>query len=114
MPWTKVAIRVAVALALVAILTTAFVAARTPSLEREWDEDVRVLAGVEARPDGALLLRDVRNWRYTRDASRYLRDVFDHFGTRKVEHPWGEFTRWNLFDLPWETNGKSDGQRRGP
>jgi serine protein kinase len=40
--------------------------------------------------------------RYARDASRYLRDVFDHYGTTQVEHPWGKFTRWNLFDLPWE------------
>jgi predicted Ser/Thr protein kinase len=47
--------------------------------------------------------------RYARDASRYLRDVFDHFGTTEVEHPWGKFTRWNLFDLPWEPPG----QRRG-
>lgn len=41
--------------------------------------------------------------RYARDSSRYLRDVFDHYGTRKVKGPWGEFTRYNLFDLPWET-----------
>jgi predicted Ser/Thr protein kinase len=40
--------------------------------------------------------------RYSRDASRYVRDVFDHFGTTRVRHPWGEFTRWKLFDLPWE------------
>lgn len=40
--------------------------------------------------------------RHSRDASRYLRDVFDHFGTTKVRYPWGEFTRFNLFDLPWE------------
>jgi predicted Ser/Thr protein kinase len=40
--------------------------------------------------------------RYARDASRYVRDVFDHYGTRPVKHPWGEFTRYNLFDLPWE------------
>jgi predicted Ser/Thr protein kinase len=40
--------------------------------------------------------------RYSRDASRYLRDVFDHYGTERVKLPWGEFTRWKLFDLPWE------------
>jgi serine protein kinase len=43
--------------------------------------------------------------RYSRDASRYLRDVFDHYGTTGVDHPWGHFTRWNLFDLPWESAG---------
>jgi hypothetical protein len=64
----SIAIRLAAVLALAGILTAAVVASRTPSLEREWDEDVRVLAGVEALPDGSLLLRDVRNWRYRRDA----------------------------------------------
>jgi serine protein kinase len=43
--------------------------------------------------------------RYARDASRYLRDVFDHYGTEQVTHPWGEFTRWRLFDLPWDAAG---------
>lgn len=64
----RVALSSTVAIALVCALTTTRVARRTPSLEREWDEDVRVLSGVESLPDGGLLLTDVRNWRYTRDA----------------------------------------------
>jgi predicted Ser/Thr protein kinase len=40
--------------------------------------------------------------RYGRDAARYVRDMFDHFGTRTVTRPWGELTRFRLFDLPWE------------
>ena len=40
--------------------------------------------------------------RYARDASRYLKDCFDHYGTTQVEQPWGKFTRWNLFDLTWD------------
>jgi predicted Ser/Thr protein kinase len=40
--------------------------------------------------------------RYARDASRYLRDAFDHYGTAQIDYPWGRFTRWKLFDLPWE------------
>lgn len=40
--------------------------------------------------------------RYARDASRYIRDCFDHFGTVQVDHPWGRFTRFRLFDLPWD------------
>ncbi|HVY46408.1 MAG TPA: serine protein kinase PrkA [Minicystis sp.] len=40
--------------------------------------------------------------RYGRDAARYVRDMFDHFGTRPVAKPWGEVTRYKLFDLPWE------------
>jgi predicted Ser/Thr protein kinase len=40
--------------------------------------------------------------RFARDASGYVRDCFDHFGTTTVEQPWGKFTRWNLFDLVWD------------
>jgi predicted Ser/Thr protein kinase len=40
--------------------------------------------------------------RYGRDASRYLRDLFDYYGTSQVERPWGTMTRFKLFDLPWE------------
>ncbi len=39
--------------------------------------------------------------RHTRDAARYLRDMFDHFGRTVVERPWGAMTRFKLFDLPW-------------
>lgn len=40
--------------------------------------------------------------RHTRDAARYLRDCFDHYGTTTLERPYGRATRWKLFDLPWE------------
>jgi predicted Ser/Thr protein kinase len=40
--------------------------------------------------------------RYSRDASRYVRDVFDHYGVTQVQHPWGDFKRFRLFDQPWE------------
>jgi len=53
--------------------------------------------------------------RYARDASRYVRDVFDHYGSTRVKHPWGEYTRWNLFDLPFDadtTAGTAIGARR--
>ncbi len=40
--------------------------------------------------------------RYLRDAARYLRDLFDHYGAEEVERPYGRFRRWRLFDLPWE------------
>jgi serine protein kinase len=39
---------------------------------------------------------------YSRDASRYLRDAFDHYGKVTVRYPWGEFARFKVFDLPWE------------
>jgi predicted Ser/Thr protein kinase len=56
-----------------------------------------------------LQLFDTEPVRYSRDASRYLRDVFDHYGKTLVRPPWGEFTRFRLFDLPWESapDGKS-------
>jgi serine protein kinase len=55
-----------------------------------------------------LELFDADPVRYSRDASRYVRDVFDHYGKTTVRHPWGEFTRFSLFDQPWEpTEGRS-------
>jgi predicted Ser/Thr protein kinase len=57
---------------------------------------------------GFLELFDGDPVRYSRDASRYLRDAFDHYGTSAVRYPWGEFTRFRLFDLPWEsTEGRA-------
>jgi predicted Ser/Thr protein kinase len=52
--------------------------------------------------------------RYTRDASRYLRDVFDHYGMAKVRYPWGEFTRFRLFDLPWDGTSPAPGSKPDP
>jgi len=47
--------------------------------------------------------------RYGRDAGRYTRDMFDHYGTVQVMRPHGMETRWRLFDLPWEdTAGRHD------
>lgn len=47
--------------------------------------------------------------RFGRDAARYVRDMFDHFGTRTVVRPWGDLTRFRLFDAAWEVEG--DGVR---
>ena len=52
--------------------------------------------------DEYLALFDENPVASSRDASRYVRDCFLHFGSRRVERPWGEATRWNLFDCPWE------------
>jgi predicted Ser/Thr protein kinase len=56
--------------------------------------------------------------RYGRDAARYVRDMFDHFGTRVVKKPWGDVTRYRLFDLPWDAGGSpadeaADGTAKG-
>ncbi|MBK7581427.1 MAG: serine protein kinase PrkA [Myxococcales bacterium] len=39
---------------------------------------------------------------HSRDASRYLRDMFVHYGRENVERPWGTETRFRLFDQPFE------------
>ena len=40
--------------------------------------------------------------RHGRDAARYVRDMFDHYGTHVIQKPWGQVTRYALFDLAWE------------
>ncbi|APR77192.1 putative serine protein kinase, PrkA [Minicystis rosea] len=71
----------------------------------------RIASAMERRfQDGRLVLSfqeylelfSTKPARYARDAARYVRDMFDHFGTRTVSRPWGELLRYNLFDLPWE------------
>ncbi len=51
----------------------------------------------------ALVEEDPR--RHARSAAQYLRDAFDHYGTRTVPAPEGEVRRFQLFDAPWE-NGE--------
>lgn len=53
---------------------------RKPSLSRDWDDDVRVLAGVEMEGHGLVRLTDIRDWSYTRDSvvsKRYFEASFD-------------------------------------
>ncbi len=52
--------------------------------------------------DEYLALYDSAPRRYARDAARWIRDLFTHYGTREVQRHYGRFTRWSLFDLPWE------------
>jgi serine protein kinase len=54
-------------------------------------------------------------WRHSRDAARYLRDCFDHYGSYDLARPWGSVRRWRLFDLPFEREAEEalgDGRRR--
>jgi predicted Ser/Thr protein kinase len=39
--------------------------------------------------------------RLGRDASRYVRDMFDFYGKSTLDRPWGKQTRYALFDLPF-------------
>jgi predicted Ser/Thr protein kinase len=66
------------------------------AMERRFREGRRVLSFGQY-----LELFSVDPVRYGRDASRYVRDMFDHYGTRVVERPWGSLTRYRVFDAPW-------------
>lgn len=76
---------------------TAEISTVAESVEKRFQKGRRVLAFSEY-----LELFATDPVRYARDASRYLRDCFDHYGSKIVEKPAGKFTRWNLFDLPWD------------
>lgn len=39
--------------------------------------------------------------RHSRGAAHYMRDLFDHYGSVQIDRPWGQQTRYNLFDLPF-------------
>ena len=84
-PLPKLAVALCMAVVIGAILTAAVVSGREPSLTREWDEDVRVLSGVEALPDGAVRLTEVRDWRYSRESvvsKAYLAGRYDQADVR--------------------------------
>ena len=65
-------------------------------VQREFEQGRRLLAFQEYLE---LFANDPL--RYSRDAARYLRDAFDHYGRVTVERPWGRLTRFRLFDLPF-------------
>ncbi|MEM9861329.1 MAG: serine protein kinase PrkA [Myxococcota bacterium] len=47
--------------------------------------------------------------RYCRDAARYLLDAIRHYGEDSVERPWGNITRYRIFDLPFaESEGRKN------
>ena len=75
------------------------------SVARRFEAQKRVLGFAEY-----LSLVADNPWRHTRDAARYLRDCFDHWGVERVRRPWGEVTRYKLFDLPFADTdgGRSD------
>jgi len=53
--------------AIVALSAAVVYLTRAPSLSREWDEDVRVLTGVDVLTDGVIRMNQVRDWGYTRE-----------------------------------------------
>jgi len=74
--------RAVLAISAAGLLTATVVwAARTPRLDRSWDPDVRVLAGVDFTDDGRISLRDIRDWSYgveeLRDSTTWFDATFD-------------------------------------
>jgi hypothetical protein len=67
-PIRKIVIGAGAAVFVAGVVTGSVLSAMDPSLDREWDEDVRVLSSVEMLADGAIRLASVRDWRYTREA----------------------------------------------
>lgn len=52
------------ALLVIALLLLLIVSLRTPSLNRSWDEDVSVLAGIDISLDETVTLTRIRDWQY--------------------------------------------------
>ena len=64
------------------------------TVQREFKEERRLLSFQEY-----LELFASSPIRYSRDSSRYVRDMFDFYGRTSVQRPWGVLTRYRLFDL---------------
>jgi predicted Ser/Thr protein kinase len=69
-------------------------------VERSFKEERRLLSFREY-----LALFATEPLRHSRDAARYTRDMFDHFGQVPSNRPWGALTRFRLFDLPFLEEG---------
>src|SRR5512145_2554090 len=44
---------------------------------------------------------------HARSSAQYIRDVLDHFGSEERDTPVGKARRWNLFDVPFEPEGRA-------
>jgi len=76
----KLTLTLGTLMVLLTLLGAVTVLGREPSLARTWDEDVRVLSGVDRLPAGSVRLTQVRDWRYTREAvvsKEYFAQVYD-------------------------------------
>jgi serine protein kinase len=66
-------------------------------VQREFEHERRLLSFSEY-----LELFGTDPVRHTRDAARYLRDMFEHYGKAELDRPWGKVSRFRLFDLGFE------------
>ncbi len=60
----KIFRRSLLALLAITLLLLFFISSREPSLDRSWDEDVSVLAGVDIAADETITLTSIRDWHY--------------------------------------------------
>ncbi|HEY5949728.1 MAG TPA: hypothetical protein VIV40_29740 [Kofleriaceae bacterium] len=70
------------------------------SVREDFTKNRRVMAFSEY-----LALAFAEPTRQLRSSTQYIVDCFDHYGSEKVNYPWGEVTRFKLFDVPW-ANGE--------
>jgi predicted Ser/Thr protein kinase len=77
----------------------------TQKVERDFKQERRLLSFREY-----LELFATNPLRHSRDACRYLRDMFDYYGRKRIERPWGEETRFQLFDLPFLQETEAAGE----
>lgn len=66
------------------------------SVREDFTRNRRVLAFSEY-----LALAFSQPERQLRSSTQYIVDCFDHYGSEKVTYPWGDVTRFKLFDVPW-------------
>lgn len=82
----------------VSLVLLIFVSLREPSLSRIWDEDVRILAGVEISDDGAVVLTRVRDWSYA-ISSITSKEYFDaSFDPKDIVALW-------MYEQPLDASG---------
>lgn len=73
--------------------STAILRDASSAIQQRFAEEKRVLSF-----DEYLELLAAKPAVHTRDAARYLRDCFDHFGSYEVKRPWAKLRRFGLFD----------------
>ena len=83
-------------------ILTAELTGITQRVERDFREGRRLLSF-----RGYLELFASNPLRHSRDACRYLRDMFDYSGRSELSRPWGEESRFKLFDLPFLDRGEA-------
>ncbi len=71
-------------------------------IEHEFHNERRILSFTQY-----LELLAAEPQRFCRDAAQYLRDAFEHFGSKPVTRPWGELVRHDLFALDFLSDVES-------